>query len=518
MRKSQSPVILFLQGPPSAFWPELARGFEARGAKTLRVNFSAGDWLYWRKGGAINYRGTLGDWPDFLETLIEQNGVTDILYYTDRLPYHVEAARVAAQFGVNCYSIEFGYLRPDWLTLERGGMGSYSHFPVDPDVIRAVASQVPKPDLSVRYTHTFGQEAVNEVAYNLATYFGKPFYHRYDADKYYDPFIEYLLWLPRFVMAGRAKRHAEAVSSQTSNQPFWLLGMQLQSDYQVRANSHYPHLADMLGDVIGSFAAHAPAGHRLLIKQHPLDNGWETWDKVALRIARTFGVEDRIWFIDGGDLTSLIARSEGVVIVNSTVGLHSIQAGRPTKVLGMAIYDIPGLTHQGSLDSFWISPEPVDETLVQALVAALAATIQVKGNFYNKAGRALAATEIVERVLNGRVNEPGAFVTPPPRLAKALMRRGEQASGMADATTRSAPAAGITAHSVADGGPSKAPRSLGGASGKPATAPAVSSEVAQRMPALRVSPAVESGNPPVTSGQVIPGSPAKRRELLSRTV
>nr|MCU0820769.1 capsular biosynthesis protein [Beijerinckiaceae bacterium] len=80
------------------------------------------------------------------------------------------------------------------------------------------------------------------------------------------------------------------------------------------------------------------------------------------------------------------------------------------------------LTHQGSLDEFWVSPEPVDASLAQDFVKALAATIQVKGDFYDPMGRKAAISEIVRRVLDNRVNEPGAFIDPPPR-AVPLKRR-----------------------------------------------------------------------------------------------
>ena len=47
---------------------------------------------------------------------------------------------------------------------------------------------------------------------------------------------------------------------------------------------------------------------------------------------------------------------------------------------------------------------------------ALAATIQVKGDFYDPTGRKAAITAIVGRILENRVNEPGAFVASPPRV------------------------------------------------------------------------------------------------------
>ena len=64
----EKPVILFLQGPPTGFWPRLSDAFAARGCDVLRVNLCAADALFWRRDGAINYRGTLAEWPTWLRT------------------------------------------------------------------------------------------------------------------------------------------------------------------------------------------------------------------------------------------------------------------------------------------------------------------------------------------------------------------------------------------------------------------------------------------------------------------
>jgi capsular polysaccharide export protein len=87
-----------------------------------------------------------------------------------------------------------------------------------------------------------------------------------------------------------------------------------------------------------------------------------------------------------------------VVLANSTVGLHAARAGVPTIALGEAVYDIPGITHQGGIDSFWTTPEPVDARLERLMVRAMAAEIQVRGSFYDKAGQKAAIAEIVDRL------------------------------------------------------------------------------------------------------------------------
>jgi capsular polysaccharide export protein len=406
--------VLFLQGPPSVFWREMADAFEAQGIGTKRVNFSFGDQVYWRKRGAINYRGTLKKWPRYLAELVAREGITDILYYADRLPYHRLAARVARRLGVRCHAVEFGYLRPDWMTLERDGMGRFSHFPSDPSQIRRIADKVGQPDLVTRYPHTFNQEATNEVIYNLVSYFGRPMFPFYRSDKYYDPLFDYLSWLPRMFRPRHDLPDNFFEDKLTRN---YLVALQLQSDYQIRANSPYRHLSQMLEQVMQSFSRHAPENARLIVKQHPLDNDLENWRKVVTALAQRYRIADRVTFIEKGNLAAILKNCHGSVVVNSTTGLHSLRADVPTIALGAAVFDIPGLTHQGGLDNFWRHPERIDHGLLAAFIKALAGTIQVKGNFYHPEGRKIGIATIIERITNGLVNEPDAYVAQPPRLA-----------------------------------------------------------------------------------------------------
>ncbi|WP_181705298.1 capsule biosynthesis protein [Chthonobacter rhizosphaerae] len=414
-------TVLFLQGPPTPFWADLADGFEAAGHRTLRVNLCMGDRVLWRRKGALDYRGRLSGWSAWLEALVAREGVTDILYFADRHPYHVAAKALAERLGIRAYAMEFGYLRPDWLTLERGGMGVYSHFPDDPDLIRAAAAKVPAASVAQIYSHTFNQEAWYEVTYNLSTVFCGFLYPFYDADKYYHPIVDYLTWVRRLATSKAALAHADAVvrGLEKERTPFFLVALQLQMDYQIRANSPYRHLSMMLDEVIGSFKANADPQDRLVIKTHPLDNGYENWPKVVRRIAEAHGVADRVILIEGGNLGVLLSHAKGVLVVNSTVGLQSLRLGRPTKVLGIAVFDVRGLTHQGPLDGFWREPGAVDLGLCDALVRLMAAAIQVKGSFYHPDGRKAAVREVVRRVAEDRVNQPDAFVPALPRMRRA---------------------------------------------------------------------------------------------------
>lgn len=412
--------ILFLQGPPGFFWRELAMAFEAAGHSTFKIHLHLGEVLYWFRRGGTHFRGRFASWEAWLERFVVANGITDILYYSDRQPYHVVAQEVAAWHGVNAIAVENGYLRPDWITLELNGMGTFSHFPDDPEKIRELAKGLPAPDLAVRYPHGLVTEMTHEITYNLCARVYRLLYPLYRSGTYYSPFTEYVIGILYHTGSKRRGVAAKAVVEElaSGNLPYYVVALQLQSDKQIHANSPFAHLGEMIETVIASFSAEAPLNAVLVFKEHPHDNGVENWPRVIAEAAARHGVEARVKYICGGDLGRLLQRASGCVIVNSTVGLHALRAGVPVKTLGVAIYDMTGLTDQKPLDAFWRDPAPVDPDLLDAFTRLMAETIQIKGSFYHAAGRKAAVAETVRRVAQGRVNG-SADVGLAPRIAYA---------------------------------------------------------------------------------------------------
>nr|WP_319486568.1 capsular biosynthesis protein [uncultured Cohaesibacter sp.] len=411
-------VFLFLQGHPSFFARNVADRLEKDGNEVLRINFCLGDAILWWGRKAFNYRLPFSHWEGYLREFVDKHGVTDIVYYADRKPYHQIAAKVANDCGIPTYAYEFGYLRPDWITLERGGMSGFSHFPTDPHAIRAVASRCDEPDLKQKYPYTKPREIVFEVSYNLLSYFLWFLYPFYKADRYYNPLVEYISGIPGLFLEKRRSVAARRLVTKLGREkrPFYVFSLQLQSDYQLRSNSPFPHQKKAIESTLVSFARNTGTRTNLILKAHPLDNGFEHWGRFIRKKAKELGVSDRVHYVIGGNLTFMLKHAKGCIMINSTVGLHSVRSGCPVKVLGHAIFDIKGLTHQGTIDSFWTQPQSPDPEFVKDFVKALAGTIQVKGNFFtakgNKAGVPAFARNLVER----RVNGLGAFVEVPPRL------------------------------------------------------------------------------------------------------
>ena len=165
---------------------------------------------------------------------------------------------------------------------------------------------------------------------------------------------EFAGWMKRLVKRPIERHYARRVS-QYVTQPkrqFYLLPLQLETDYQIRRHSSFKSMTDVMDLVMESFADRAPKNSLLVLKLHPLDNGLVNFRKQAKRIARRLGLRGRVFVIDGGHLPTLLSNSRGVVVVNSTTGLWRC-TDRPTKALGRALFDLPGLTFQGPLDRFW---------------------------------------------------------------------------------------------------------------------------------------------------------------------
>lgn len=391
--------VLMLQGHPSPFWRELGEALSAAGITVHKVHFCLADRAFWRGCNARSYRGRLSDWPDWLERFVIEQDITDILYYADRFPYHVAARGVAERLGLAAWVVEFGYLRPDWLTFEAGGMSAHSVFDRSPEALLRHAARATDPDLVTRYPHGFATEAMNEVLFGLLSVFGRPLYPRYHSDRTSWPILDYLSWIPKLICTPRAARQARRIQNRllTEKSPYFLLPMQIEADYQIRDNSPYAALEDFVNAVMASFAQHAPLGTRLVIKLHPLDSGLERRAARCRRLARRWGLSERVDILRGGDLATLLKGARGVVLVNSTVGLHALRLSVPVLACGSAIYDIPGLTHQGPMPTFFKSPQPVGAELLPIFLRALS-TIQVKGSFFHPEGRRAAIAEIVARL------------------------------------------------------------------------------------------------------------------------
>ena len=400
--------VLFLQGPISPFFRLIADRLEQQGHRVLRINLAFGDWLFWRRAGAVSYHGRLSDWPSYIDTFMRTNQVTDLVLLGEQREYHKIAINTARALGVDVTVTDFGYLRPDWITFERNGMTGDSLFPKSPDQIREIARSVPPPDLSRKYEDHFWRQVFWDMAYHLSSSLMRPLYPFFRWHHVHHPVFVYIgtgLHILRNKLHRKSTRRT-VTDLVESGQPYYVFPLQMQNDFSIRAYSPFNDLRTAIDQVITSFTRHAGPDACLVIKLHPLDPGLHNWKRYVQMAAARSGQASRIIFLDGGPLEALLAHTRGVVTINSTVGIWTLLAGKPLIALGQAMYDVEGLVHRGNLDSFWKNSSAPDPALRDAFIRAITGTIQIRGVYYNQPGLNAAVEEATRRLAGGYINVP----------------------------------------------------------------------------------------------------------------
>jgi capsular polysaccharide export protein len=404
--------FLFLQGPISPFFSEIGAKLRGLGHAVHRINLCLGDKLSWRGPGAVDFKRRPAEWPGFIAGFLDTHGITDIILLGEQRYYHREAIAAAKARGIAVVATDFGYLRPDWITFEFDGLGRDSRFPRDPAAILKLAETLPPPDLAVRHRDSFPNQAAWDVAYHLISMV-PGFFPHYASHQLFHPIRVYLGTLLRIVTRRRANRRADRIMASLQGRgPLFLMAMQMETDFSIRAYSAYPDLDTAIEEVTRSFAAHAPADAQLLFKVHPLDPATKNWHRRVTRIAERAEVAARVHYLGGGNLGAITESVQGVVTINSTVGLRAIVDHLPTHALGEALYKVPGLTHEGPLDRFWTEGRPPDPVLREAFIRGIAHCLQIRGVYYNRPGLDAAVEAATQRLHLGLVNAP--VIEPPP--------------------------------------------------------------------------------------------------------
>jgi capsular polysaccharide export protein len=392
--------FLLTSAPFGPFGRDLARELRSQGARCTRVILNAGDFVDWGPKSARTYVGPMSGWRDWLAAVVAELGITDIVTYGDSTPHAAGAIACARELGLAAHVLEQGYFRPDWVTLERDGVNAESRLPRDPAWYLERAERTP-PKSPKPVGRTMPAAVANIFRYHLAMYLGAPVFFRFRASYRASAarqagghIVRYLF--RNHVIRGHAQRLKRLMEAP---EPLFLMLLQRPGDSQLWRHSEFHTTRAFLERAISSFASHAPQNARLMIRPHPLDPGLEPHEETVREIAQREGVADRVHFVDDGKLHEILPRTDGAVCVNSTAGLAAIEFGRPTIALGRALYDMPGMTHQGGLASFWTRPQAPRADLYDAFRKVVLEHTQINGAYATRKGRAMAAPEVARRLL-----------------------------------------------------------------------------------------------------------------------
>jgi hypothetical protein len=137
---------LLLQGPMGPFFERLATTLRSHGQQVWKVNFNAGDDLFFRGEQVIQFREPMDQWPACLRRLVAELRLDAVVLFGQSRRMHQVAIAEAEALGVTVFVLEEGYVRPDYVTLEIGGVNAASSLPRDPAFYRDLnAEPLPAP-------------------------------------------------------------------------------------------------------------------------------------------------------------------------------------------------------------------------------------------------------------------------------------------------------------------------------------------------------------------------------------
>ncbi|MBU2957476.1 capsular biosynthesis protein [Paracoccus sp. 1_MG-2023] len=401
---AESRVFLMLQGPHGPFFDRLARLLRAAGSTVWRCGFNAGDEFFWSdRAHFLRHEGTLREWPAHLDRILAQKGVTDIVLYGDVREIHATARRRAHELGITVHVFEEGYLRPYWISYERGGSNGNSALMDVPlaqmrAVLREQVTEVRRPPA---HWGDMRQHKFYGAFYHFLILTLNRRYRAYAGHRSIPVFQEFRLNLRRLVMAPAhaATRALQWRGLRLSGWPYSLVLMQLEHDANFQGHSRFTRNAEFIDTVVDAFARSAPRHHHLVFKAHPLEDG-RAGNRRAIRAAcERHGLTGRVHYIRGGKLAEIMAHARAVVTVNSTGAQQAMWRGVPVKALGRAVYEKPGLVSDQPLDAFLAAPDAPDPRAYRVFRNFLLQTSQIPGGFYAGRSRAHALRQVADLML-----------------------------------------------------------------------------------------------------------------------
>ncbi len=397
-------VFLLLQGPHGPFFDQLGRLLRDAGASVWRCGFNAGDEFFWSdKAHYIRHQGSMQDWPAHLDRILVEKGVTDIVLYGDVRPIHDIARSATQDDDLRLHVFEEGYLRPYWISYERGGSNGHSpmlRIPLSQmrAALRDSGNEIHRPPAhwgDMRHHKFYG------ALYHFLVLVANGGYRRYQGHRAISVAQEFRLNLRRFLMSPlyNLTTRLQWRKCRLAGWPYSLVPMQLEHDSNFLGHSAFSSNSQFIDTVVAEFARSAPRHHHLIFKAHPLEDG-RAGNRSSVRAAAArFGVAGRVHYLRGGKLAAQLAHAKSVITVNSTAAQQALWRGIPVKALGRAIYAKPGIIADQSLADFFADPQPPDPSAYRVLRDYLLQTSQIPGGFYSQRSRAHALRLVADLIL-----------------------------------------------------------------------------------------------------------------------
>ncbi|GAA6179287.1 MULTISPECIES: capsule biosynthesis protein [unclassified Shimia] len=403
---SEPKTFLFLQGPHGPFFAVLARMLRRSGSKVWRVGFNAGDRAFWpHRKSYIPFQDVPENWPNTLQEIISDKGVSDIVLYGDTRPIHAHAVEVAKAAGLNVHVFEEGYLRPYWVTYERGGSNGNSRLmSMDiPQMEKALEGSDMETPMPPGHWGDMRQHVFYGALYHWCVMFANQRYRNFRPHRALTVTREFQLYIQRLILMPfhALERRIATLRIRYGGFPYHLALLQLEHDSSFQMHSPFDSMTDFLTLLIENFASGAPMHHHLVFKAHPLEDGRVPLRREIRRLAKQHQVQDRVHYVRGGKLAQLLNDARSAVTVNSTAAQQVLWRGIPLKAFGNAVYNQPEFVSTQALPDFFAGASRPDNRAYKTYRRYLLETSQVPGGYYSARGRRQLMRQVVDMMLSG---------------------------------------------------------------------------------------------------------------------
>lgn len=387
--------VLLLQGPLGPFFDRLARWLMRRGIHVERVAFQGGDVLDAQLLQPTLYTGTPMAWAGHVRTMLQDGQFDHIVLFGQARTYHVTAIQQARALGVAVVVMEEGYFRPGFATMELDGVNGYS---------RTLERFEWRPDDAARCPHRTSAQPLPWVGsvqphhcehhFRKMAWFASQHYlamrkqaqrfphylHHKEANPHWYARYWVWSWCKKYWCRGRDARVQRYLLS--AGVRYFFVPLQHDSDAQITHHSRFRENTRFIIEVMRSFGQYAPRDALLVFRQHPFSRGGAGHVNLIRALAAEMDCADRVCHMVEGDTPLLAQHSQGVVLINSTVGLQALERGAPLIALGEALYNREGLTFQHGLDRFWAECRPAQLDVTAYFVAQMRNLTQVPVSLY----------------------------------------------------------------------------------------------------------------------------------------
>lgn len=374
--------ILIVQGDWECGMALLAKDLEDAGHEVGKVLLCAPDLLYQFRGIRTHaFRQPIAGFEAWLRELVASEGYDTFFLYNHYRPYNQIAWNLAEELKLDCQVFELGLIRPNCVMVfgrdavpitkvaehwERVLSGD--HLPKD--------EEPPAEICKVSTTAKLSLFSINFVLSRITSPLFPNFVDQREMN-FWHHLKHSIIHVWRFLERGCDSAYDKMFAGGMSGK-YYAVPLQVHSDTQILRCSGYRTIESFIRDVVRSFANHAPADAKLVFKVHPMDRGYKDYADLIAGLDFELG-GGRLLYVDRVHLPTLLDHSRGVVNVNSSVGISALVHHVPVIALGTAVYDLPELTFQGSLDEFWRNAQRPSRRRVRQFVNLLLETNQGRG-------------------------------------------------------------------------------------------------------------------------------------------